>query len=148
MSRPHQGFTPATTKVIKARSGNICEVQVDPQLLLELFPDANPVSKARWQRFQGCIREAIHKHHRRNRAAGSTKRPASNQPSASLHACLLCHTFIGAEPAVANPLGWLVGQSEEPASKPVLYRGVWVLLDDNGGFTRCAGPTTAEPEAS
>lgn len=140
MSRP-RGFTPATTRVIKARSGLLCEVQVDPDQLAHMFPHVGPTVHARWRRRPRCRGEAIHKHHRRNRAAGSTKRAETNEASAALHACLTCHDFIGAEPSLSLKVGWLVDQTDCPSSRPVLYRGTFVTLDNCGGFERVPAPT-------
>ncbi|WP_331907427.1 hypothetical protein [Streptomyces sp.] len=82
-------------------------------------------------------------HHRRNRASGGSRNPAINLPSNLLLVCGTpttgCHGWIGAWPAEAMRLGFSVSTNGNfpPSAKPVehaLYG--WVLLNDEGGWTR------------
>jgi hypothetical protein len=44
-----------------------------------------------------------------------------------------CHGRITEHPAEAYRKGWSVKSWDNPLTRPVLYRGKWVLLDDEGG---------------
>lgn len=103
------GFSPAVRALVAERSNGVCEV---------------------------CGNErALHHHHRRARNMGSTKRPETNMPANAIHACARCHTdLIEKHRSVALLCGWLVGQYSDPGSVPLLYRGVYVRLDDDGGI--------------
>ena len=83
-------------------------------------------------------------HHRRPRGAGGTKRPETNQPANLL---LLCgsgttgdHGFYESHRELAFEHGVLVRQNQDPSEVPVLYRGAWVLLDNDGSVTACESP--------
>ena len=76
-------------------------------------------------------------HHRQPRGLGGTSKP--DRPSNLL---LLdgsgtsgCHGWVESHREEAMRFGWLVSQYSEPSLEPVLRRGVWVLLDDEGGWT-------------
>ena len=114
MSRP-QGFTPATRRLVDERSGGLCE------------------RCGNWG-------QDMQYHHRRARGMGSTKRPESNLPANCLHLDSACHAAIESARAEAYEYGWLVRQHETPEDIPVLRRGVWCLLDNGGGYLRCAAP--------
>lgn len=45
-----------------------------------------------------------------------------------------CHGYIHAHPAESYRNGWSVESWADPLTRPVLRRGEWVLLDDEGGF--------------
>jgi len=113
VSRP-QGFTPATRELVNARSGWKCE--------------------------RCGKRGDMQYHHRRARGMGSTKRPESNLAANCLHLDSACHAEIESRRAVAYENGWLVRQQEAPTDVPVLRRGVWVLLDNDGGYVRWTAP--------
>lgn len=51
-----------------------------------------------------------------------------------LHLCAACHYDIELFRRRALESGWLVSQAADPADVTVLYKGQWVLLDDNGGM--------------
>lgn len=78
-------------------------------------------------------------HHRKNRSQGGIWEPANN-----VHLCgdgvLGCHGFITMHPTTSYQNGWLVRHEFTPAEVPVLYRGRWVLLDDDGNATEVEGP--------
>lgn len=100
------GFPPAVCSVMTCRSGGLCEVC-------------------------GCNR-ATQKHHRRPRQAGGSKRQDTNTASNGLDTCNFCHTLIEMNRALAYLVGWLVPQTQSPTEQRVLYRGDFVLLDDDG----------------
>ncbi|WP_227979938.1 hypothetical protein [Nocardia spumae] len=107
------GFPAAVKAIVEARSGGICERD-------------------------GCgPAEVIH--HRRPRGAGGTSLPWVNQAANGFHVSNACHDWIeGRDPAwsriASADVGWLVSQhSGRTASEvPVLYRGRWVNLTDDG----------------
>lgn len=73
-------------------------------------------------------------HHRKNRSQGGTW-AASN----GMHLCAADHAWITEHPAEAARTGWTVRSRQDPAEVPVLRRGKWVLLDDEGGVTAVEG---------
>ena len=76
-----------------------------------------------------------HFHHRRPRAMGGTKRIEASGAANCLLLHSRCHADIESsrERALAN--GWLVRQSDIPASVPAkLWRGL-TLLSDDGTFS-------------
>lgn len=86
-------------------------------------------------------RKAEAAHHRRPRGAGGSRREDTNLPANSLAVCTDDHIWIESHREEALRFGWLVLQAQTPADIPVLRRGVWVLLDNAGGFERVATPT-------
>ena len=101
-------FTPATKAAAAERSAGLCEVC-------------------------GSAR-AFDYHHRRPRGMGSTKRADTASLAACLHICRHCHTLIESHRNLATLLGWLVPSTFDPASQPVLRRGEWVRLTEDGGI--------------
>lgn len=83
-----------------------------------------------------CAGRACQWHHRLNRSQGGTW-AASN----GLHVCVPCHVYVtDGERAEAKAKGWAVAPGiTPPAAVPVLRRGQWVLLDDEGGFAAVEG---------
>lgn len=75
-------------------------------------------------------------HHRLNRSQGG-RWDASN----GLHVCKPCHAYVtDAERAEAKAKGWAVPPGRTPPIEvPVLRRGAWVLLDDEGGLEPAVG---------
>lgn len=115
---------PATVRsALAARSGGLCEVQAP-----------------------GCDGRAVDPSHRKTTGMGGRKGAAAvahHVLSNLLHVCRGCHEgAIHARPADAFWRGWMLRQHEDPRAVPCLYRGVWVLLDDQGGCT----PTKSTPE--
>lgn len=102
------GFAPAVQAVIDARSGGVCEVC-------------------------GASR-AVERHHRRPRGMGGSSLGSTNRASNALHACGGCHRLIEANRALSYLTGWLVPNGKDPSLFPVLRRGDFVLLDDEGGL--------------
>ncbi|MEX7470161.1 hypothetical protein AB4Z39_10660 [Mycobacterium adipatum] len=121
MSRP-QGFTPATRALIADRASDYngwptCEVMAV---------------------CQGVPAEAAH--HRRPRGAGGSKRPDTNKAANALAVCDADHLYLESHREEALKYGWLVLQCDTPATIPVLRRGVFVLLDNDGGYVRWTAP--------
>ncbi|AVO21671.1 HNH endonuclease [Mycobacterium phage MooMoo] len=71
-------------------------------------------------------------HHRRARGMGSTRRPETNLPANCLMVCHLDHNRIESHRTLSYNNGWLIRSMHNPMETPVLYRGKWVLLDDDG----------------
>lgn len=96
-------------EIVKERSGGFCEVCAQA-----------------W---------AVQIHHRRPRALGGSRDPATNQPSNLLHLCLQCHQHIESHRGQALRQGWLVRQAHNPKDVPVFLcsNGRAVFLDDDGG---------------
>lgn len=103
-------FTPKVHAILTERSNGVCEV----------------CDAAR----------AWDAHHRRPRGMGGTRRADSATPAAGLHVCRACHNLLESHRDLAKLLGWLVPSTGSPAATPVLRRGQWVLLDDDGGITQ------------
>lgn len=109
MSRRQTGFSPLVRSLVYDRCSGRCEICDVWASDLQL-------------------------HHRRARGAGSTRRPETNYPSNCLALCQMDHHRVESHRALAYDNGWLVRQSHDPATIPVLRRGVRVVLDDQGGF--------------
>jgi 5-methylcytosine-specific restriction protein A len=107
MTRRDTGFSPDTKALIEDRAGSRCE------LCGEYSSD--------------CVA-----HHRRCRGMGSTRRPETNRAANGLWVCGMDHNRIESHRALSYDNGWLVRQSHTPTDVPVLRRGVWVHLRDNG----------------
>lgn len=66
-------------------------------------------------------------HHRKNRSQLGKWHPAN-----IVHLCKLCHVEITAEPKESMASGFTVRSGQSPADVPILYRGHWAILDDDG----------------
>lgn len=75
-----------------------------------------------------CTGPATDMHHRQAR------RTRRHTPANALHACRDCHAWVTREPAASRGLGWIVSVYSRPESTPVLVRGRWVLLSDDGRY--------------
>lgn len=101
--------------LLPVRSGGVCETQV---------PGA-------------CRGSAGVPSHRKRRSQSSKAEKWS--PTNVLHNCPPCEDHLtdkGATPAVRSK-GWTVHPSVDPASVPVLRRGVYVWLHEDGTYTEC-----------
>jgi hypothetical protein len=85
-----------------------------------------------------CGRWASNAHHRKNRSQGG-RDVLSNLLLLCGSGTTGCHGYVTAPfknsplwPANAKENGWSCWRSEEPADKPVLYRGQLCRLDDDG----------------
>jgi hypothetical protein len=77
-------------------------------------------------------RSANNAHHRKNLSQGGTHE-LSNLLLLCGSGTTLCHGWITEHPGAAKrEYGWSVWRSDEPADVPVLYRGQWVKLDNDG----------------
>ena len=103
-------FSPEVVAQLGHRSGGLCEVC-------------------------GSAR-AIDKHHRRARQAGGTRRAESAAITNALHVCRECHNLLESRRNLATLLGWLVPSTFDPATQPVLYRGEWSRLTEDGDVER------------
>ena len=123
MTRRQTGFPPTTIRQIEQRSNGDCEIGLT-----------------------GCTGTAVEIQHRRARGAGGSRRPETNLASNSLAVCRSCHSWIESNLGVARVRGWSVRQSVgQPGLVPVLRLGVYVLLDDEGGWVEVDEPSGLEP---
>ncbi len=113
-------FSQAVKDLVKARAHKLCERD-------------------------GCGPIEVY-HHRRPRGAGGSRLRWVGQPANCLGLANRCHDWIegkieGSSREVSTDNGWLVSQHGTVVSADVrvLYRGVWVLLDDEGGITPVGG---------
>jgi 5-methylcytosine-specific restriction protein A len=111
MSPRFTGFPPEIKATIRSRAQAICE--------------------RCGQYSSDCVA-----HHRRPRSMGGSRRDGTNAVSNGLWLCSMCHNFVESHRSLAYENGWLVKQSADPALIPVLRRGVFVLLQDDGSFIR------------
>lgn len=118
MTQRLTGFSPVVRKQIQDRSEGICEVQ----------------AVCSWD-------PAQHRHHRRARGMGSTRRPETNQAANGLDACSACHAHLESHRMEALECGWLVPQVKIPQDVPVLRRGEWVMLFNTGDFIAIPEPS-------
>ncbi|CAM3288465.1 HNH endonuclease [Stackebrandtia soli] len=98
-------------------------------------PDAATVD-AVMERDGGCIlcsqQRGCQIHHRQPRQMGGTKDPAINSPSNLIVLCGDCHRRVESHRADAEAHGWIVRRPYIPSHEPILRRGVWVYLLDDG----------------
>lgn len=78
--------------------------------------------------------EAQQLHHRKPRGMGGSKDPAINEPSNLIHICQQCHSSIESKRTQSEANGHIVRRYNEPVTTPLLRRGTWVLLNDEGGW--------------
>lgn len=88
----------------------------------------------------GHAAQDLQYHHRRPRGMGGSKRAATNQASNCLLLCGECHLHVEAHRFAAIRYGHLVLQTKDPLATPVLCRGEWVLLDNDGHTYRIPTP--------
>lgn len=81
-------------------------------------------------------------HHRRPRGMGGTKRLDSGNPENGVVVHLHCHAAIESDREQSLFLGFLVWQSHEPLTTPILINGHWYLLNADGTKTLCLAPPT------
>lgn len=84
-----------------------------------------------------CGEQATDPHHRRNRGmGGATRSLRAHALSRLVLLCRPCHDRVGAEPAWAERCGlWIRHDVRPEYAVPLLYRGVWVFLGDDGSVT-------------
>jgi 5-methylcytosine-specific restriction enzyme A len=94
----------------------------------------------------GCTAVATDFAHRKKVGAGGRKGSAARAHhvlSNALAACRSCHSTCHANPAEAYANGWMLREHHDATHEPVLYRGAWRLLGDDGSTI----PTTTPEEA-
>jgi len=95
-----------------------------------------------WTRDEGrcvvCAEQGSDVHHRRNRGiGGATRDLTAHAYSRLVLLCRVCHKRVTEDPAWGERTGLWIRHDVRPCwAVPLLYRGVWVLLDDDGGVTR------------
>lgn len=82
---------------------------------------------------------AVWFHHRRPRLSGGTSLEWVDRAANSLHLSDACHQWVegsirGSSRTRSKILGWLISQHADVLAEdaPVLYRGRWVFLTDDG----------------
>lgn len=118
--RRRPGVPPKVRKGLTARSGGLCEI-------------AQP----------GCTGIATDLSHRLKTGMGGRhgdSAKAHHVLSNALHACSTCHhRALHARPAEAYAAGWMLKEGQIPPAEPVLYRGRWRLLGDDGSVAAVGG---------
>lgn len=104
------GFTDAVKKAVDTRSKGLCERD-----------SCGPIAQY---------------HHRAPRGLGGTSLPWVNQATNAFGVSLACHAYIEAHRTEAYVNGWLVARNgpKRSADVPILYRGRWALLADDGSM--------------
>lgn len=77
-------------------------------------------------------------HHRRPRGRGGSQRAETNGAANGILVCPWCHDWIEHNRGYAMKLGLLVPSYRRPADVPILYRGEWMRLSDDGGLNPTA----------
>lgn len=110
-----EGFSADVHALLQIRSGNRCERC-------------------------GLPASDLQDHHRRPRGMGGSRRPDTNTASNAGRICGSCHRIVESYRSQAYDEGWLVKSSRSPLAVPILYRGQWHLLDDEGFVYRIPAP--------
>lgn len=71
-------------------------------------------------------------HHRQLRSQGGEYVVANG-----LGACMDCHDYLHGHTAESYDNGWIVHWWDDPAVEPVLRRGRWVWLNEDGTVIEC-----------
>jgi hypothetical protein len=79
-------------------------------------------------------------HHHRRWPGRTRCRPDTNAASNCLLLCLMDHLRVESHRHAAHEYGLLLRSGQSPLAEPVLYRGQWMLLDDDGFTYRIPGP--------
>jgi len=85
----------------------------------------------------GMAAPAYQHHHRRPRGMGGSSAEDTNVASNALNFCVSCHTEVEANRTDGLRYGWLVRQGCKPEQVPVLRKGEWVFLRNDGGVEPC-----------
>lgn len=121
--RRPSGIPVAVRAALKARSGGECEIQAP-----------------------GCEVRATDASHRLGVKMGGRRGAAAARHhvlSQILHSCRGCHSLLHFAPGAAYWQGWMLREGEDPTAVPVLYRGCWSLLSNDGSVTK-TDKTTAD----
>jgi 5-methylcytosine-specific restriction protein A len=103
-------FSNKTKKILLARSKGLCEYC------------NKPVDTPQY-------------HHRRPRGMGGTKRTNSGDPENGVVVHLHCHISIESDREQSLFSGFLVWQSHDPLTTPIVINGEWFLLNNDGTKT-------------
>lgn len=130
VSRPKRavGIPAKVRAALRLRSGGMCEI-------------AAP----------GCDGRAVDASHRISVKMGGRRGAAAARHhvlSGLMAACRGCHSLIHSQPAHAYWKGWALREHEIPSEVPVLRRGHWVLLLDDGSVLPTNKTTADMKEAS
>lgn len=117
------GFSPKVRKVIGRRARDYTDVWATCEIMAIC---------------QGA--QATAAHHRRPRGAGGSRRVDTNEAANGLATCDPCHFWVESNREKAFRFGWLLRQTQTPCDVPVLRRGAWTLLDNEGSFTPVPAP--------
>lgn len=114
-ARPRPSVTPEAKAALTERSGGWCEA-----------------------RLSGCDGRAADACHRISRKAGG-RQVGEHEGLANLwHGCRSCHRWATARPTEAYDLGLALKEWQDPEREPMSYRGLCVLLGDDGTLTEVA----------
>lgn len=111
----HNGFPREVRELIKNRAGGRCEI---------------------------CDHTTSDTHARHRCVCGTSGslRHETDTPSSGLWLCGHCHRIVEAYRSHALDRGWIVRQCRSTLATPVLYRGAWMMLDDEGNTYRIPTP--------
>ena len=104
-----------TVELVRDRAGGICEI-------------------CGWAESQQL-------HHRKARGRGGSRDPLINAPSNLVFICYPCHASVESQRVKAINEGHLISQFNRDTADciPVLYRGTWRVLNNEGGWMNCPG---------
>lgn len=120
-SKPRRRSTKPLRASLPGRSHGWCEMQI---------PDV-------------CTGQATEPAHRNGSKSGGRHGDGAlvnDRSSNVLHSDWACHrwqTATAANRQVAEANGWVLREDDDPLTRRVLYRGQWVLLDDDWNVTPC-----------
>lgn len=84
----------------------------------------------------GVAASQYHIHHRRPRGMGGSKMTESGSAANGILIHPHCHDSVEKNRSLAIENGWLVPQGHDPAYSPILRRGEWVTLTEDGSVSR------------
>jgi 5-methylcytosine-specific restriction protein A len=82
----------------------------------------------------GVSAAQYHLHHRRPRGMGGSKQLESGSAANGILIHPHCHDKVESNRSAAIENGWLVRQGHDPAYTPLLRRGQWVTLTEDGSL--------------
>lgn len=115
-TRPKPAVTPKVRTQLRRRSGGLCEIWLDGI----------------------CAQTATEASHRIKRGAGGRHGEAAERNGRASNltfSCSPCHAYLHQYPENARHWGWMLLEDADPPTSPVLIRGQWSLLDDDGSVT-------------
>ena len=116
MAKRFTGASPIVRASVINRGGGTCEI-CNKSLYSEMY---------------------VSLHHRKPRKMGGSKDVALNESSNLMMICGSgtsgCHGYVESNRELSYENGWLVHSYENPATKPVLIRNVFMLLDNEATY--------------